>query len=92
MTPPSLDEFIEHGSSRLQIMGENPELYKKALIKKFLAWSDNSWHTLGSKPRKIKNWRSTLTNSLDYLKAEKIEVHGAKELQSEFLKKRYGIN
>ena len=29
MTPPSLDEFIEHGSSRLQIMGENPEKWKE---------------------------------------------------------------
>lgn len=74
MKPPKLDEFIEHGQTRLQIMGENPELYKKALINKYLAWSDNDWHTLGRSQRKIKNWRSTLTNSLGYLKADKIEV------------------
>lgn len=92
MTPPTLDEFIEHGEIRLQMMGENPSQYRKALIKKYLAWSDNDWNTLGKKSRKIKNWRSTLTNSLDYLKAEKIEVNGAKEVQAEFLKDRYGIS
>lgn len=90
MTPPTLDEFLEHGAQRLQIMGENPEAYKKSLIAKFLAWSDNEWHTLNG--RKIKNWRSTLTNTLRYLKAEKITVNDAKEVQSNFLKQRYGVN
>nr|WP_299488644.1 hypothetical protein [uncultured Allomuricauda sp.] len=90
-TIPTLDEFIEHGMQRLQIMGENPEQYRKSLIKKYLAWSDNDWHTLGKKSREIKNWRSTLTNSLDYLKAEKIQVVEPKVIQADFLKDRYGV-
>jgi len=92
MKIPTLDQFVEHGEIRLQMMGENPKEYKKALIKKYLAWSDNDWHTLGKSKRKIKNWRSTLTNSLDYLKAEKIEVNDEKIVQSEFLKDRYGVS
>jgi hypothetical protein len=75
MTPPTLDEFMEHGAQRLQIMGENPEAYKKSLIAKYLAWSDNDWVT--GNGRKIKNWKSTLSNTLPYLKANKIEVRGA---------------
>jgi hypothetical protein len=75
MTPPTLDEFMEHGAQRLQIMGENPEAYKKSLIAKYLAWSDNDWVT--GNGRKIKNWKSTLSNTLPYLKANRIEVKGA---------------
>ncbi len=73
MKRPTLDEFVEHGQLRLGIMGKNPDHYKTALIKKFLAWEDNDWFTMGKKPREIKNWKSTLTNSLDYLKAEATE-------------------
>ncbi len=90
MTPPKLDEFIEHGETRLQIMGENPLKYKKSLIAKYLAWSDADWHT--GNGRKIKNWKSTLSNTLPYLKAEKIEVNGAKEVQAQILKDRYGVS
>ena len=90
MTPPSLDEFIEHGYERLQVMGVNPEEFRKSLISKFLAWSDNDWHT--GNDRKIKNWKSTLSNTLPYLRAEKIEVNEPRELQSKFLKNRYGIS
>lgn len=90
MKPPTLDEFVEHGEQRLSVMGENPKAYKKSLIAKFLAWSDNDWHT--GNGRKIKNWKSTLSNTLPYLRAEKIEVNDAKTVQSNFLKERYGIS
>ena len=90
MTPPTLDEFLEHGAQRLQIMGENPEHYKKSLIAKYLAWNDNDWHT--GNGRAIKNWKSTLSNTLPYLKAEKITVNDAKTVQANFLKERYGIS
>ena len=92
MTPPTLDDFVEHGQIRLQIMGEKPERFKKRLINKYLAWSDNDWHTLGKKPRQIKNWRSTLTNTLWHWVAEKTEVNEPKETQAKFLKERYGIS
>lgn len=80
METPTLDQFIEHGEVRLQIMGENPKAYRKSLISKFLAWSDNDWKT--GNGRKIKNWKSTLSNTLPYLKAERIEVVDSVEVKS----------
>ena len=88
MTPPPLDEFLEHGYTRLQILGENPEMYTKSLTAKYLAWSDNDWHT--GNGRKIKNWKSTLTNTLIYLKAEKIEVVETETVFDKF-RKKHGI-
>ena len=38
---------------------------------KYDSWKENDWATLGDKPRKIKNWKSTLNNSLIYLQKEK---------------------
>jgi hypothetical protein len=88
MTPPTLDEFLEHGAQRLQIMGENPEHYKKSLIAKYLAWSDNDWHT--GNGRVIKNWKSTLSNTLPYLKSNKIEVKEPETVFDKF-RKKHGI-
>lgn len=68
MKQPTLDEFVEHGKSRLQILGKNPEEYTTSLVAKFLAWTDNNWKTGNN--REIKNWKSTLTNTLVYLKPE----------------------
>lgn len=89
MKTPTLDEFIEHGSIRLQMMGLNPEMYKRSLIATYLKWDDNDWHTLGKSSRKIKNWKSTLTNTCMYLRAEKIEVIAAKEVQVKSKLSRY---
>ncbi|MEM6815289.1 MAG: hypothetical protein AAF600_13040 [Bacteroidota bacterium] len=89
MKAPTLEEFIEHGEDRLSIMGEDPKRYRKSLISKYLAWSDNDWRT--GNGRKIKNWKSTLSNTLPYLRAERIEVNEPKVIQANFLKDRYGI-
>lgn len=83
--PPSLEEFMEHGRSRLVDIGEDPNLYTKSLKAKYFAWADNDWHTGNNK--KIKNWKSTLTNTLQYLKAEKIEVKEYVDLTELVLKK-----
>lgn len=88
MNAPTLDEFIEHGEMRLQIMGEDPRKYRKSLISKFLAWSDNDWHTGNN--RKIKNWKSTLSNTLPYLKAERIEVNDPKVIGINSKLHKYG--
>ena len=85
---PTLDEFLEHGAQRLQIMGENPEHYKKSMTAKYLAWLDNDWHTIKPK-RKIKNWKSTLTNTLPHLSKEVAD--DIKTKQGEFLKQRYNV-
>lgn len=90
MKPPSLDEFVEHGEQRLSVMGENPKAYKKSLIAKFLAWSDNDWHT--GNGRKIKNWKSTLSNTLPYLKAERIDVKEPTTITEKLIYGQYNNN
>ena len=68
MNPPSLEEFLDHGHKRLVDIGKDPTLYTVALKAKYFAWADNDWKT--GKNRKIKNWKSTLTNTLQWLKPE----------------------
>jgi hypothetical protein len=84
MQPPSLEEFLEHGYRRLVDIGEDPTKYTKSLKTKYFSWDDNNWHT--GNGRKIKNWKSTLTNTLQYLKAEKIEVKEEIDLTQMVLK------
>lgn len=83
---PTLEEFLEHGYEGLEFLGEDPKRYIKSLKAKYLSWKQNGWKT--GKGRKIKNWRSTLTNTLIYLKAENIEVNEPKLITVDF--KKYG--
>jgi hypothetical protein len=62
---PSFDEFKEYALEKQKDLGFNIDLDK--LKTKFIAWSENDWKNGYGK--KIKNWKSTLTNSLTYLKA-----------------------
>ena len=79
---PTLDEFIEHGYSRLELIGEtNPERFKKSITLRYYAWLDAGWST---SKRKIKCWKSTLTHTIPYLKPETV--------QQNFIKNRYGIS
>jgi len=45
----------------------------KALELKYKAWKENDWMTGGDKPHKIKNWKSTLLNTIPHMKKEKQE-------------------
>lgn len=66
---PTYEEFSNHAFEKA---GElNIEIDEVLLKTKFLAWSGNNWHTLGKNSSEIKNWKSTLTNSLKYLQKEK---------------------
>lgn len=85
MKPPSLEEFLDHGYKRLVDIGEDPRKYTKSLKTKYFAWDDNDWHT--GNGRKIKNWKSTLTNTLQYLRAEQIKVNDPVDLTELVLKK-----
>jgi len=41
----------------------------KALELKYKAWKENDWMTGGDKPHKIKNWKSTLLNTIPHMKS-----------------------
>ena len=59
---PTLDEFIAYGIKQL------PEVDEQALKLKFFSWVESNWFvTVGGKNRPIKNWKSTLNNTLPYL-------------------------
>lgn len=62
---PSFDEFKEYALEKQKDLDFKIDLDKLRL--KFIAWSENDWKNGYGK--KIKNWKSTLTNSLPYLKA-----------------------
>lgn len=59
---PSMEEFIEYGLKQL------PEVDTDALRLKYSSWVESNWIvTVGGKTRIIKNWKSTLNNTLPYL-------------------------
>jgi hypothetical protein len=59
---PTLDEFVAYGIQQL------PEVDTEALRLKYSSWVESNWIvTVGGKTRPIKNWKSTLNNTLPYL-------------------------
>ncbi len=61
-TIPSKDEFIAYGLSKLE------DVSIEALGLKYEAWLSNNWSTnKNGKETKIKNWKTTLNNTLTYL-------------------------
>ncbi len=64
-TIPTLDEFVAYGLVQL------PDVSKDALRLKYHSWISNDWCvSVGGKTRKIKNWKSSLNNTLPYLQKE----------------------
>ena len=61
---PTLDEFLAHAISRKKNVKQDE------VKNKYYQWVDNGWRTLGDKQRDIVNWKSTLTNSLQYMGTE----------------------
>ena len=59
---PNKKEFLEYAKSKI----ENIDLEDVGL--KYEAWKSSDWHTGGDSPRKIKNWKTTLLNTLPHLK------------------------
>lgn len=66
-SPPSLEEFKNYAIEKSQEKNLNLDLTKAEL--KYEAWKVANWTT--GKGTKIKNWRSTLLNTLVYLQKEK---------------------
>jgi len=59
---PTLDEFVAYGIQQL------PDVNTEALRLKYSSWVESNWIvTVGGKTRPIKNWKSTLNNTLPYL-------------------------
>jgi len=63
---PSFDEFKEYALEKEKELDFKIDLVKLKI--KFLAWSGNDWKN--GYDKKIKNWKSTLTNGLPYLKSD----------------------
>ena len=59
---PDFQQFKEYALSK------KPKVDKEALRLKYESWVENDWQTGGDKPRKIKNWKATLINTLPYIK------------------------
>lgn len=61
--PPSETEFLNYAIEM------KPDVDKEAVKLKFKSWIENDWKTGKDKP--IKNWKSTLTNTLQYIASQK---------------------
>ena len=89
-TIPSFQLFKEY--SILKSDELNIEIDEIKLKLKYDSWKENGWKTGGSKPRLIKNWKSTLLNTLNYLQKEKSFEKKEKLTAAQALRKKYGIS
>jgi hypothetical protein len=60
---PTMEEFLNHAVS------VKPNVDQEAVKLKFQSWVQNEWRTGKDKP--IKNWKSTLTNTLQFIADQK---------------------
>lgn len=63
---PPWEDFLFYAKEK------KPDIDQSALKLKYEAWKESGWQTGGSKPKKIKNWKSTLLNTLPYIQTVKI--------------------
>ena len=79
---PTLEEFVAYGLVQL------PEVSTDALRLKYHSWVSNNWSiTINNKNRAIKNWKSTLNNTLPYLpKVAKVELTADQVLYNNVMK------
>ncbi len=61
--PPSFEEFYNYALSH------KPNIERESVELKYKAWQENGW--VNGNGKKIKNWKSTLLNTLQYLKEKK---------------------
>lgn len=90
---PTYEEFERYA---LEVEGKlNFEIDLDQLKLKYESWNENNWYTGGKNSRAIKNWKTTLLNTMKYLKKEKDSGKKEKRTASEAwreLGKEYGIN
>lgn len=65
---PSWLDFINYAEEKAVDL--NIRLDESKVKAKYQAWKENGWMTGGKKPHKIKNWKSTLLNTINFLKLE----------------------
>jgi hypothetical protein len=65
--PPTFEEFLDYAIEKAQDI--NIEVDESKIKAKYLAWKENGWKT--GKNAKIKNWKTTLLNTLNFLQKEK---------------------
>ena len=58
---PTLEEFINYAIS------EKPNVCQIATELKYKAWLNDNWRTNGKTPKPIRNWKTTLLNTLAYI-------------------------
>ena len=63
---PTESEFLNYALSN------NPNLDKQAVVNKFKSWSESDWYN--GNGAKIKNWKSSLLNTIPYLPVVKTEI------------------
>lgn len=81
---PEWMDFLQYALSH------KPKINQSHLEMKYNAWKENGWKTGGKTPRKIKNWKTTLLNTLPHI-AEETGSNKKSELTQQ-LEQRYGIN
>jgi len=65
---PELSDFMEY-AKKIQ-----PNVLDEEVRKKYYIWVDQGWNILkDNKPRPIKNWKSTLGNTVKYLECKEID-------------------
>jgi DNA-binding transcriptional MerR regulator len=62
---PTLDDFINYAVLKIS------NINKDDVSLKYMSWLENDWSTnVNGKQRKIKNWKSTLLNTLPYIRKD----------------------
>lgn len=79
---PSINEFEEYALDQAEKLNLSIDMAK--LKAKYQSWKEDGWRT--GHGRKIKNWKSTLLNTLNYLQKEK---NSAKKEEKSFDQKQY---
>lgn len=85
---PSIDEFVAYGLSLIE------DVSVESLRLKYNSWLVNDWCTnKDGKKRPIKNWKSTLNNTITYLpKQPKQEKTAEQELYENVQRKLFGYD
>jgi hypothetical protein len=81
-SPPNFLEFKEYALSKKN------DICLEKLKLKYDSWVENDWVTANDKP--IKNWKTTLLNTLPYLKKEKSSAKKEKSLAQK-MREQYGL-
>jgi len=67
---PGFNEFLFYAKEQV------PDVSESALRLKYQSWVENDWHT--AKDRPIKNWKTTLLNTISHLPKEPIKTNEPK--------------